>query len=108
MMLIGYGVTHKIFGHGVIIAQEGHYLVVRFSVGEKQFVYPDVFDGFMEIEDASADVQIQEDILTKKAEREEVAAKRRSEKEHEMQDGVVISGGFTTIDLDGMPAAGED
>ena len=50
---VGITVTHKKFGDGVItwISADNKYLRVKFSVGEKQFVFPDAFImGFLKVE----------------------------------------------------------
>ena len=50
---VGITVSHKKFGDGTItwISADNKYLRVKFSVGEKQFVFPDAFVmGFLEVE----------------------------------------------------------
>lgn len=49
---VGITVTHKKFGDGIItwIDNAKKYLRVKFSVGEKNFVFPDAFIvGFLQI-----------------------------------------------------------
>ena len=61
-------VTHKTFGQGTVVSVEGKYITVRFSdtYGEKTFVYPDVFDGYLTYEEESLQKKISETINIKK------------------------------------------
>lgn len=50
---VGVTVSHKKFGDGTVtwISADNKYLRVKFSAGEKQFVFPDAFImGFLKIE----------------------------------------------------------
>lgn len=65
MNLIGANVKHKLFGIGQVIEKTEEYIVVDFCGQEKQFIYPDVFKDFLEVEDENIKDTIQEDILKK-------------------------------------------
>ena len=53
MNLRGVSVNHKTFGEGIIKQYDANYLVVSFSQGEKEFVYPDVFESFISVNDSN-------------------------------------------------------
>ena len=53
MNLIGVLVNHKTFGEGIIKQYDANYLVISFSQGEKMFVYPDVFESFISVNDSN-------------------------------------------------------
>lgn len=53
MNLIGVLVNHKTFGEGIIKQYDANYLVISFSQGEKKFVYPDVFESFISVNDSN-------------------------------------------------------
>ncbi|MBR2360279.1 MAG: GIY-YIG nuclease family protein [Bacteroidaceae bacterium] len=47
----GSKVLHKKFGKGIIVNMNEKFIHVKFSLGEKKFVYPNAFlDGFLEVE----------------------------------------------------------
>ena len=60
--LINRKVHHKAFGEGVILSLDGGYLLIEFPVGQKKFVYPDAFDGFLSAEDSSVALEIRREI----------------------------------------------
>ena len=48
---VGLEVTHKNFGDGIVITQNGLYITVRFGSVEKRFLQPNAFiDGFLTTE----------------------------------------------------------
>jgi hypothetical protein len=51
MNLRGVSVYHNVFGEGIIKQCDENYLVVSFSQGDKTFVYPDVFENFISVND---------------------------------------------------------
>lgn len=57
MDLRGMAVNHKIFGEGIVKnileEQDGKYLVVAFSQGEKKFVYPDAFEAYISVNNSN-------------------------------------------------------
>ena len=78
MNLINLKVKHKVFGEGIIIANENSYLTVRFKDCERKFVYPQVFDGYLTIENSNANEGINNEIKAiKKVEKEEKQEKDR-------------------------------
>ena len=82
-------VTHKTFGQGTVVSVEGKYITVRFSdtYGEKTFVYPDVFDGYLTYEEESLQKKISETINIKKEKRkQEEAAKEDLRKKLAQRD----------------------
>ena len=51
MVLTGQTVLHKSFGTGVVVSSDEDYIKVNFSAGNKTFVYPDAFSGFLQAGD---------------------------------------------------------
>lgn len=62
MNLIHKIVTHKILGEGEIVQQTDNRITVLFSVGEKTFLYPDVFTTFVSMTDVSLNAAVLADI----------------------------------------------
>ncbi len=58
--LEGQKVQHKAFGVGKIISVEDNKVKVDFTVGVKEFVYPDAFEKFLKIEDSKLEKNIDE------------------------------------------------
>ncbi len=51
-LTIGYTVLHKKFGKGIVVKinKNDKFIYVRFTVGEKKFIFPDAFEmGFLEV-----------------------------------------------------------
>lgn len=68
MQLTGQTVTHDIFGTGVVTAQEGHSVTVKFEEkGEKRFIYPDAFKKHLTMQNHEAKEKI-EDFLAERRE----------------------------------------
>lgn len=55
-------VIHKVFGEGSILQLEEDILTVAFISGEKRFIFPDAFNGFLMAKDPKISEQIQERI----------------------------------------------
>lgn len=55
-------VIHKVFGEGSILQLEGDTLTVAFISGEKKFIFPDAFNGFLMAKNPKISEQIQERI----------------------------------------------
>lgn len=70
--MIGQHVNHKSFGEGTITNIDENYISVSFASGEKSFVYPDAFQGFLTMKNDSSTDQIAADIR-----RKEEAQKKR-------------------------------
>jgi len=101
MNLIGYEVLHKTFGRGVILGISGNHIRVQFPGVEKTFVYPDAFNGFMQVVDAAAAEVVAADLVGALALRGKAARDKAEERERQMRSGIVIPGGK-------MPAERED
>lgn len=85
MNLIGFYVKHKDFGEGIIKQQDGNYLVVSFSQGDKRFIYPDAFDNFITVSDNKIAEFISLELENKKCE------KSKMEKQKNQQNGNIVS-----------------
>lgn len=71
-------VRHTRYGAGTVLRCEGAMITVSFpEAGEKQFVFPDVFERFLKAEDPLQAAEIAEMIILKKA--EEDAVRREQE-----------------------------
>lgn len=68
MNLVGKKVIHKVFGDGKVVSQDDSYVKVEFDSGIKKFVFPDVFDKFIEIVDEEIGKIIDEKIEEKEIE----------------------------------------
>ena len=51
--MIGAKVIHKAFGEGTVTGRTDGYVKVRFAAGEKEFPFPQAFDGFLRTEDSA-------------------------------------------------------
>jgi putative Mn2+ efflux pump MntP len=71
-------VKHKAFGDGVVVSSEGKYLKVRFSVGEKTFVYPDIFEKFLTLADGTVSDEILADLGRANAIKQEIKEKKQN------------------------------
>lgn len=60
MDLLRQAVIHKTFGKGEIVAFDGNYLTALFGCGEKRFIFPDAFYGFMTMSDPVLSAQIKQ------------------------------------------------
>lgn len=94
MNLINSIVLHKTFGKGVIVAQSGDYVTVKFPSKECRFVSPDAFSKYIKCEDEKLQQElelafsIKQEAAEKKAQEEREAqrkaeedARRRAEEE---------------------------
>lgn len=71
MQLIGQFVNHTLFGKGVVTAWTDTTITVRFSGGEKRFIFPDAFSGFLTLKNTAAKKYIQKLIDDRTAEKED-------------------------------------
>ena len=92
MVLENCPVRHKAFGAGVVVACEGKYLQVRFGNAIRNFVYPDVFEKYMTLEDGTVSEQIQADITAARDLRARILAQKNEENQRAMTHGIVIPG----------------
>lgn len=73
MQLQGKAINHVKFGNGIIKELRDKYLIVDFVHGERKFLFPNVFVGFLSLTDKNAQLEIESmitDVITK--ERNEV------------------------------------
>lgn len=66
MQLIGQPIKHDTFGKGIVTGWDDTTVTVCFSTGEKKFVYPDAFSGFLHLKNDA----IQREVQTLLAKRE--------------------------------------
>lgn len=66
MNLMNCSVRHLSWGKGTVREKKDSYIKISFSVGEKQFVYPDAFEKFLKCEDTDVQNHIEEEIALKK------------------------------------------
>lgn len=92
MLLIETAVRHKVFGDGVVIAQNGKYFTVKFSGAEKVFVYPDVFEKFLTLADGTVSDEIRTDLEALHASKKQLIEEKHKENERAMTHGIVIPG----------------
>lgn len=64
--MIGSRVFHTVFGGGVITGKTGTLLTVDFGGDEKKFVYPDVFERYLESADQELMSQVNSDLQIKR------------------------------------------
>lgn len=60
MRIIGHVVKHESFGIGVVIAQHDDYIIVNFTCGHKEFLYPSVFKHILQLTDPLAQEKLLE------------------------------------------------
>jgi len=81
MKLEQASVRHVRYGSGTVLRCENGTVTVSFpEAGEKQFVYPDVFQKFLRIEDPELAAAVAGEIIFKKAEED---ARRREQEEQQ-------------------------
>lgn len=78
MNLLDCAVEHVSWGAGIVKEQQGDYIIISFSSGEKQFPFPDAFEKFLKCEDVNIQNQIRERIELKK-QCEKQKARQKSE-----------------------------
>ena len=92
MVLDNLHVRHRAFGDGVIVATQGKYIKVKFGASEKTFVYPDIFEKFLTLEDGTVSDDIKEDIRLTNVQKQAVLDKKNEENVRAMTRGIVIPG----------------
>lgn len=85
-------VKHKVFGDGVVTAVNGKYFTAAFAKTEKIFVYPDVFERFLTLEDGSLSAEILADLEALHASKKQIIEEKHKENERAMMRGIVIPG----------------
>lgn len=89
-------VKHKSFGDGLVIANNGKYMTVRFGTVQKTFVYPDAFENFLTLKDGTVSEKILEDIKLAKEAKQAILNKKNEENLRAMTMGIVIPGKETS------------
>ncbi|MPM69917.1 hypothetical protein SDC9_116865 [bioreactor metagenome] len=79
MNIKGAKVTHRQFGRGEIVGRDDKTITVRFEQGDKQFLYPTAFDGFLTFSDAAKEAAVEAQLSEIQAD----AAARQSHLEDE-------------------------
>jgi hypothetical protein len=82
MDLINVRVKHKMFGEGTIIAHDQPYITIKFPKGEKKFIFPNAFEGFLTALDNTVDEHIKQELDAMK-QAEEAAKEAAAEKERQ-------------------------
>lgn len=81
MNLINEEITHKVFGEGNIVDQDGSVITIDFNDKIKKFVYPDAFGTFITLNDRDTAKSLKKVIEKKKAEAAALEKEREREKE---------------------------
>ncbi|MEG1633373.1 MAG: hypothetical protein RR314_04915 [Oscillospiraceae bacterium] len=81
MDLLQQEVTHKAFGKGRVTAFDETYITVRFETGEKRFIFPDAFQGFLSATEPKIAAQIQDNLNLAAAEKQQVQQEKLQEQE---------------------------
>lgn len=85
MNLVNKQVEHKSFGKGRIIKHSDSYIEVQFSLGNKKFVFPDVFNKYLMLNDKRAS-DIIDVLLREKGREAEAEAKLKKVKALERRE----------------------
>ena len=59
MQLIGQAIRHKVFGKGIATSCDKNVITVRFSAGDKRFIYPDAFTKHLPLKSNAIQGKIQ-------------------------------------------------
>lgn len=78
MNITGVEVKHKVFGSGTVSGLSANRITVCFPAGEKSFIFPDVFKGYLLLEDKRIQQRVNDIIL-----KQEEAVKHQRQKEQE-------------------------
>ena len=81
MNLVNQSIRHKSFGLGTVAEHSESYIKIVFSVGEKQFQFPEAFEKFLSCDDEGMQCEVLA-LLQEKKEQERV---RESEKKIEIE-----------------------
>lgn len=92
MVLENIQVKHKAFGIGRVISTKGQYFTVKFDTAEKIFVYPDIFEKFLTLEDGTVSEEILADLQSVKAKKQKILDNKQEENFRAMTKGIVIPG----------------
>ena len=92
MVLENLKVRHKSFGVGTVVSTSGKYITVKFDAAQKIFVYPDIFEKFLTLEDGTVSDEIVADIKSSKDAKQAILDKKQEENIRAMTKGIVIPG----------------
>lgn len=81
MDLVNEKITHKVFGKGNIVEQDGAVITIDFKEDTKKFVYPDAFETFITLNDQNIAKNLKKVILKNEKEEKELEKEREAEKE---------------------------
>ena len=98
-------VTHKVFGEGIVVSTDGNHVLIDFGdKGTKTFIYPDAFETFVKLQDASAQAAVEEEIASaqaaKKAAADAAAAERAAVDERRRAEQAPAAGKKRGTDVD--------
>ena len=85
-------VKHKSFGDGTILSKNGNYITVSFAAGNKIFVYPDIFERFLTLDDGTVSDEILTDLNNTNTAKQQIIAQKNEENVRAMTKGIVIPG----------------
>lgn len=87
--LVGINVIHKAFGIGTVKEILDGKITIEFEQCEKQFVFPDVFEKFLKVEDDSLQNKllklIEEKKAAEQAEKEKIIAEQEEKRKQELK-----------------------
>lgn len=86
MDLTNKKVVHKSFGKGKIVECDDSYMLIEFETGDKKFVYPDAFDGYLELVEKKAADSIDKILQVQEKERKIEEEKIEKEKAQELEE----------------------
>lgn len=88
MNLLNEKAKHTKFGTGVIKSLENDVIRIQFdeAIGEKAFVYPDSFEKFLKIENASLKKEIKNDLKARMEQKELEKERQRMESERQEKE----------------------
>lgn len=92
MVLQNVKVKHASFGLGTVISESGQYFTVQFDATKKTFVYPDIFEKFLTLEDGTVSDDIKADLKSSKMAKQKILETKHEENLRAMQKGIVIPG----------------
>ena len=78
--LLGANIRHNSFGVGKVIELTDTYLKIEFSIGIKQFQFPEAFEKFLQCEDERMQEKILEMLVAKKEQEAELKRQKQEEK----------------------------
>lgn len=79
MDLINKQVIHKVFGKGSVVEYNGSYVIIKFPLGNKNFIFPDAFGGFLTLTDQRTAALVEKLVKERKEEykQEELRIKKQ-------------------------------